>query len=491
MSWRHICRVTIAVAGSGAALVHAAATPPGLPAGARPGQVLERVTCAQAPEFSYALYLPSTFDAARPSPILYVFDPRKRAVPALELFRAAAERLGFVIASSHDTESDTVAKPSLLAIRAMWEDTHARLSLAPRRAYAAGMSGGARMACILGAAAPGELSGVFLAAAGFPDPEKLPRPVGFDVFATVGTLDFNYYELRRLERDLAASGARQRVVYFEGRHGWPAADLAEQGLAWLELQSMRRALRPRDPALIEAYLTRALSAAQAAETAGDLLEAQAAYAAIASDFEGLAEVAHARAAAARLGQRPEVDSERSRRRRIDERDLAQLQRAEPLLDLLRGRPDRMGVRPEALPLLATLVRELELRELKQVAHTGQGYERASAQRRIEVLAAQLASRVPAEALERREFLRAALSYAAASEIRPTPLVFYNLACAWARAGRKQEALRALRQALAAGFPNARQQIMADSDLDGLRAEPDFRALLETLPDTNAASGPPQ
>jgi hypothetical protein len=33
--------------------------------------------------------------------------------------------------------------------------------------------------------------------------------------------------------------------------------------------------------------------------------------------------------------------------------------------------------------------------------------------------------------------------------------------------------------------------MADSDLDGLRAEADFRALLETLPDTNAASGPPQ
>ncbi len=491
---RHIRRTAVALAG---ALVtcHAAATStlPGLPAEARPGHVLERVPCAQAPEFSYALYLPSSFDPARPTPILYVFDPRKRALPALELFRAAAERLGFVIASSHDTESDTEAKPSLLAIRAMWEDTHARLSLAPRRAYAAGMSGGARMACILGAAAPGELSGVFLAAAGFPDPQKLPRPVGFNVFATVGTLDFNYYEMRRLERDLAASGARQRVVYFEGRHGWPAAELAAQGLEWLELQAMRQGLRPQEPALIQASLARARTAADADELAGNAVEAHTAYAAIATDFEGLADVAFAREAALRLGRRPDLEQERNRRRRIDERDLAQLQRAEPLLDALRGRADRVGERGDALPLLGALVRDLELTELRQAARVATGYERASAQRRIEVLAAQLASRVPAEALERREFLRAALSYAAAAEIRPTPVVFYNQACAWARAGRRQEALRALRQALAAGLPNARQQLVTDTDLDGLRADPGFRALLETLPDASvsAPTAPPQ
>lgn len=479
-------RVIVTTAVVAVALGTSRAVAAGLPAEARPGQVLERVTCAAAPEFSYALYLPSTFDPARPVPILYVFDPRKRALPALELFRAAAERHGFVIASSHDTESDTTAKPSLLAIRAMWEDTHARLALAPRRAYAAGMSGGARMACILAAAAPGDVSGVFLAAAGFPDPLNVPRPPAFSVFASVGLLDFNYYELRRLERDLAASGARQHVAYFDGKHGWPPAELAARGLDWLELQSMRQGLRPQDPALVQASLATALATAQAHETSGELLEAHLAYAAVATDFDGLADVAPARAAAARLERRPEVAAERNRRRRIDERDLAQLKRAEPLLELLRG---RSGPGSGELPLLSALVRDLELVELKQAAQRASGYERASAQRRIEQLGAQLASRVPAEALERGEFLRAALSYAAAAEIRPTAAVFYNQACAWARAGRKREALRALRQALAAGLPNAREQLGSDSDLDRLRADPEFRALYAGLPATQPGTAP--
>src|SRR4029077_12222251 len=44
----------------------------------------------------YALYLPSHYDASRRWPALLVLDPRGRAVLAMERFRAAAERDGYI-----------------------------------------------------------------------------------------------------------------------------------------------------------------------------------------------------------------------------------------------------------------------------------------------------------------------------------------------------------------------------------------------------------
>ncbi len=54
--------------------------------------------------------------------------------------------------------------------------------------------------------------------------------------------------------------------------------------------------------------------------------------------------------------------------------------------------------------------------------------------------------------------------------------WYNLACAQARAGAKRDAIDSLATALELGLPFA-QQIERDDDLDSLRQEPEFAALL--------------
>ncbi|MDX1631979.1 MAG: hypothetical protein R3234_08970, partial [Thermoanaerobaculia bacterium] len=164
--------------------------------------VTERVAPETTPDQAYALYVPSSYSPRSPAPILYLLDARGRAMLPLERFRPAAERLGWLLASSWTSVSDGPFQPNLDALRAMWRDTHEKLAVADGRAYAAGFSGTARAAVTLAMLAPGSLAGVISSGAGFPagtDPEgDLP----FAYFAAIGTRDFNYWEVLDLDEEL-------------------------------------------------------------------------------------------------------------------------------------------------------------------------------------------------------------------------------------------------------------------------------------------------
>lgn len=60
-----------------------------------------------------------------------------------------------------------------------------------------------------------------------------------------------------------------------------------------------------------------------------------------------------------------------------------------------------------------------------------------------------------------------------------PLVWYNLACSYARLGRADKALAALDRAVALGYRDA-HWMRSDRDLDSLRDDPRFDALLRRL-----------
>ena len=60
------------------------------------------------------------------------------------------------------------------------------------------------------------------------------------------------------------------------------------------------------------------------------------------------------------------------------------------------------------------------------------------------------------------------------------LAYYNLACAYARVGRLEDAMVAVTRAVDEGFSN-RQRLESDPDLAAVRADPRFRELLARLP----------
>lgn len=140
------------------------------------GQVLDRVVCRDNDRQSYALYLPSNYTPDRSWPILYCLDPGARGRVPVERFSQAAEKAGFIIAGSNNSRNGPMG-PIQKATGAMVTDTQARFRVDDSRIYAAGMSGGARVA--LSWAQNGRIAGVVASAAGFG--QGLPKQIPFKI----------------------------------------------------------------------------------------------------------------------------------------------------------------------------------------------------------------------------------------------------------------------------------------------------------------------
>jgi tetratricopeptide (TPR) repeat protein len=86
--------------------------------------------------------------------------------------------------------------------------------------------------------------------------------------------------------------------------------------------------------------------------------------------------------------------------------------------------------------------------------------------------------LPEELLAKKDYAHARLSLEVAAAIDPDdPLVYYNLACAAARAGQVGRTLADLQDAVDKGFRRF-ARIDADPDFSAMRADPKFRAWLE-------------
>src|SRR3954464_15475156 len=103
------------------------------------GHVLEKVACAADPSQTYALYIPTNFDAARTWPVLFCFDPGARGKAPVERFQAAAEKFGWLVAGSNNSRNGPWEN-NATAINAMVTDVDHHLPIDRKRIYVAGLS---------------------------------------------------------------------------------------------------------------------------------------------------------------------------------------------------------------------------------------------------------------------------------------------------------------------------------------------------------------
>ena len=221
----------------------------------RVGIVIPAVKSSADTSERYALYLPSHYDVSRRWPALLVLDPRGRAVLAMERFREAAERDGYIVVSSYNTVSDSTDEPNVRAVNAMLADLQNAFATDTTRMYFAGMSGTARLAWTFAYELSGHVAGILGFAAGLPWRRveayvRLKQPASFVYFGGAGTGDFNFDEVRGLDHALDSLDVLpHRAEYFDGQHGWPPASVCGDGLDWMELQAMKRGQRRREDSL--------------------------------------------------------------------------------------------------------------------------------------------------------------------------------------------------------------------------------------------------
>ena len=428
------------------------------------GTLIERVVSQGAPGQAYALYLPSTYTPERKWPILYAFDASGEGKRVAELFRKAGETYGWIVVSSWDTASDVGGdKPmegNFAAMRAVWADTHARFAIDDTRVYAAGFSGTVRFSCVLALTAPGSIAGIIGAGAGFPMGTAPKKDNPFVFFGTYGDRDFNYYEMRDLDRTLAALAIPHRIEGFVGTHDWPPVEIATRSVGWMEVQAMKKGLREKSPSMIEAeWATDRERARELAAARPDA--ALHLWSSMAIDYAGLRDVSEAEREAAALAASPACQKAIREREERDRRDKEILAAAPGIL--ARANPGNEPV------TVAQIAAALKIPELKKRMESADPEESLSAKRILNTYSGQTMFYLPQRFLEKKEYDRAIFMLSVGAEIRPEwPHPWVEIASIHARKGKPghKKALEALRVAVDKGL----------KDVEALEKEPAFAEL---------------
>jgi poly(3-hydroxybutyrate) depolymerase len=293
------------------------------------GEIVDDVQCQDDASQRYALYLPSYFDLTRQWPVILAFDGGGRGRQGVERYRAAAEKYGYVLAGSNNSHNGPW-DVGLDAAAAMTADIKRRFPIDPKRMYTAGMSGGARVAIML-AQNSSEIAGVLASSAGYST--AFHKSERFPLFGSAGTEDFNYREMRAVDRLMTSP---HRVEIFEGGHTWLPSDMATSGVEWMEIHAMKNGLRPRDETLVGELFSKRVARANAQP---DSLARMRELKKIAADFEGLRDVAKVVESAAALERRPDVAAALTAERAEDARELRVKNEADSLVRQL-GWPER-------------------------------------------------------------------------------------------------------------------------------------------------------
>ena len=420
------------------------------------GKVLEKVECAADPKQSYALYVPTRFDPKVRSPVLFCFDPGARGRVPVERFAAAAEKFGYIVAGSNNSRNGPWPA-NVAAIDAMIRDVDGFFPLDQKRVYVAGLSGGARVACQV--AMNGLAQGVVACSAAFPD-GTTPDKVAFAFFGTAGVTDFNYQELRRVDRELEERRTTHRVVIHQGGHEWLSSDLAMQALGWLDLQAMRTGTLAKDPVQLQAEFGLRRDAAPAAPGWARFTALKA----LATDFKGLEDTAALEKEVAQLAASRDV-------RNAIKADRAAERREESLVtDLLTAVRD--GFASDVKKTAAQLRARAE----------GPSPEREMAGRVLQAVYSNCSESVR-DMLRSGEFAPAEPVLEMMILMRPErPQAYFDLARCRARRGDKKRALVALEQAVAAGFSD-RARVQQEVAFESLRTDPAFLKLVDAIKDS--------
>lgn len=262
------------------------------------GQITAEVKCSADPSQSYALYVPSNYSPNRTWSVIFALDPGARGRVPVERFQAAADKYGYIVAGSNTSRNGSMTA-SLAAVQAMVMDVSKRFAVESKRVYLTGLSGGARVAMQVALMSGSQIAGVIASSAGFPSGEPR-KSVPFAIFATAGTEDFNYLEMRLLD---SAVISPHRLAIFEGGHAWPPSQTAAEAVEWMEIQAMKTGRRARDEALIDAIFAHRR---QQAESQSNDLSLCLSLESLAADFEGLRDVTAFAARAAELRRQKSV-----------------------------------------------------------------------------------------------------------------------------------------------------------------------------------------
>ena len=437
------------------------------------GTIVDPLECIDAPQQSYALYLPSSYSPDRRWPVIYAFDPNGQGERAVEAYKGAAETYGYIVAASNNSRNGPM-QTGLAAAEAVWSDTHRRFSIDANRVYTTGLSGGAKAATYFALYCyTCHVAGVIAQGAGYPEVNSSIAPANdhFAYYAVIGDDDFNFPDVMALRRKKDEQGAQFKVEVYPGSHQWAPPAVVEDALAWMELKAMQSGVEKVDAEFVKKMFEQTQADEAKVEKVGDILGQYYTLRSVAWDFKGLEEVSSFESELTRVkasdawkkanrGEQEEIDLQQSLTATASS-DLAQLGASEE--GAQSGLADRIALE------MGNLRRMEKSKGKDQIIES-----RAFTQILMEGTEAGLVQ------FQQGHYSVAATYFALMAEVapdQPGPLVL--LAEARVRMGGRKQALKALKEAARRGLKHA-NTLANDPELKPLASDPEFQQILRGL-----------
>ena len=287
------------------------------------GVITEKIVCKSDASISYALYLPSAYNAGTLFPVIYIFDPHADGLLPVSKYKDLSEKYGFIMIGSNNSKNGVAWEAINQTIKTMMDDSQNRLSIDKNRIYTAGFSGGSRVASSV-AIYDGGIRGVIGCSAGFPQLNKKLENK-FDFIGIAGNEDFNMTEMKNLDKSLETSGLRHQFIIFNGIHEWCPVEIFNQAFQWILINEMEDKMIPLNNALVDEINNSYQKQIKESEAKGDKYDAVILYKQLISFLGGIIDVSSFKRSMDSLNNTSDVKMIMQQKEEMEKKESAQQQ----------------------------------------------------------------------------------------------------------------------------------------------------------------------
>lgn len=217
------------------------------------GAITEGLVVNDSLNETYSIFLPTTFELSRAWPILYVLDMKGTGKQSMAMLANAAEKEGYVLATSHNLNDSLSIAQNVLITNRMFNAVINTIPIAKNRSYTTGFDTGARFASILPTFIK-EIVGVISIGESVGNVEILNSKQTFLFTGIVNRSDYNFITLQEVRSILDRLKFPNRLLVYDGDKNIPDDKTLASAMRILSLHSMAKGDIARSDSLIaDAY----------------------------------------------------------------------------------------------------------------------------------------------------------------------------------------------------------------------------------------------
>jgi hypothetical protein len=236
----------------------------------RKGVVLDFQPVQDSVGSDLKLYLPTNFETTRTWPLIFICTENGKAVQALRYMTEAAEKNGYILATSAAVQDTIPLTEKVLQINSSLMKLQEYLPLDHTRIYTAGYDLGGQLAALIPSLIR-PVRGVLAIGSNMPSLELIKDKGPYEFVGVMGRADYLYPDLLSIEYILDQKKISNHMLYHTGGHEWPESRYLGYGMQFLSLMAMKDQNGTRDTAFVRTSYSEFQDYVMALEADGEFL----------------------------------------------------------------------------------------------------------------------------------------------------------------------------------------------------------------------------